>query len=600
MRYLIFLLLLASFSTPSFAQLPANMYADQAHAPFLYGVASGDPLTDRLIIWTKIEPDSGVSSISVDWEISTDTNFTNIVNSGTLVTDTAVDWTVKIDVDQLSPYTTYFYRFKDPNNNYSAVGRGKTAPTGNSVKHIRGAVASCSSVYSGFFNAYQRIAGRKDLDFVIHLGDYIYDFVDADEEVRVPTPYPAEPTTLQEWRDRHAYYLLDPDLRAARQTHSWMVIWDNHDLDKGGSSYFGSIQAFWEYLPIRKPNFFNGQQIYRSLSFGDLLDMIFIDIFVWRDIDQMPGGDPSILGTTQFNWLKSELATSTANWRIIGNQKMMGGWSVVGFPSWFPLGNGQVLDDKSWDGYDESRDSLLSYLESLGKPDVLVLSGDAHVSMATDLAIDPYDFTAYNGNTGQGAVAAEFLPTSINRGNLDEMGIFGFLLDLVETASETANPQHVYSDLVQHGYGILDIKEDSIVAEFWYSDILNQTTSESFERGMILRAGENHWARDFTSTPMPDKVDSSMVSPTFITAAPWESIIYPNPSQEGVFNVKLSKAEDYQFELIQIDGKSLNIPLTKINQQHYQLNIRHLSKGLYILKVSNNHGEYQSYKLVYE
>lgn len=596
----LFFCLFLFFTIAAQAQLPANIYADQAHAPFLYGVASGDPLTDRLIIWTKIEPDSGVASISVNWEIATDTTFSNLINSGSFTTDTSRDWTVKVDVDQLSPYTTYYYRFKSPSNSYSAVGRGKTAPTGNNVKHVRGAVASCSSVYSGFFNAYRRIAERSDLDFVIHLGDYIYDFVDEDEEVRVPTPYPTEPTNLQEWRDRHAYYLLDPDLRAARQAHSWMLIWDNHDIDRNGSSYFGSVQAFWEYLPIRKPNFLNGQQIYRTLGYGDLMDIIFIDILVWRDIDQMPGGGSSVLGTQQFNWLKNELATSTAKWKVIGNQKMMGGWSVLGFPSWFPLGNGQVLDPGSWDGYDEERDSLFSYLESLGKPDVLVLSGDAHVSMATDLALDPFDFLAYNSNTGAGAVAAEFLPTSISRGNLDEMGVTGFLLDLVEGASETANPQHVFSDLVQHGYGILDIKEDSIVAEFWYSDILSQTSSESFERGLILRTGDNHWARDFTAVPTPDKVDSTITDIQFSESSPWQSRIYPNPSQEGVFNIKFSKAADYQFELIQIDGKVLNTKLRKINAQHYQLDLHHLNRGIYIIKVSNEKGEYQSYKLVYE
>ncbi len=571
MRYIFLLLAGLLVFVELEAQLPANMYTDQVHAPFLHGVASGDPLSTRLVIWTKIEPDAGVSTMSVAWEVATDTAFNNIVNNGTFVTDTSRDWTVKIDVGQLSPYTTYYYRFKAPNNAFSAIGRGKTAPLGNNIKHLRGAVASCSSVYSGFFNAYQRIAERTDLDFVIHLGDYIYDFVDADEELRVPTPYPAVPSNLQEWRDRHAYYLLDSDLRAARQMHTWMVIWDNHDVDKNGSSYLASVQAFGEYLPIRQPDSSNIEQIYRRLSYGDLLDIIFIDILLWRDIDPFPTGGNSVLGTAQFNWLKGHLASSTAQWKLIANQKMMGGWSVVGFPNWFPLGNGQVLDPNGWDGYDEERDSLFNYLDSLGKPDVLILSGDAHVSMATDLAVDPFNFLAYNANTGEGAVAAEFLPTSISRGNLDEMGISGFLLALVEGASASVNPHHLFSDLTEHGYGILDIKEDSIVAEFWYSDILNQTNSESFERGMILRAGENHWVRDFNVAPLPDKVDSTVGSSIFRTAAPWKSKIYPNPSQDGVFNIQLSQAADYQIELMQVDGKALNGVIRKIHEGHYQL-----------------------------
>lgn len=575
------------------AQLPSNMYADNAHAPFLYGVASGDPLPNKVIIWTRIAPDSATAvPISIFWEMATDTAFTNIVNSGTFQTSAARDWTVKVDADLLTAYTTYYYRFRDPSNNYSSRGRTKTAPVGNAVGHVRAAVASCSSIYSGFFNAYRRIAARTDLDFVIHLGDYIYDFVDEDEEIRVPNPYPVPPNSLQEWRDLHSYYLLDPDFRAAKQEHPWIILWDNHDLDRNGSSYLGSVQAFMEYTPIRIPDTANVERIYRTFQYGNMIDLILADILVWRDIDTLSGGGLSILGNTQYQWLTNELSSSTATWKLLGNQKMMGGWSVAGFPSWFPLGNGQVLDPNSWDGYDQERDVLLSFILNNGINNVAVLSGDAHVSMATELSIDPYDFLTYNSSTGQGSIAVEFLPTSISRGNLDEMGISGFFLNLVIGASDLANPHHFFSNLTKHGYGLLDIKSDSIVAEFWYSNILAQTSTESFEKGLVLKNGENHWRRVFNTTAMPPKPDTTVITSTEPFVQGDKNLhVFPNPSNKGLFEVTWSANQALSSARITVyamDGKVLECKWVEKAKNHVLVDISNFPNGIYVLKIQQD------------
>ena len=130
-----------------------------------------------------------------------------------------------------------------------------------------------------FFNAYQRIAERDDLDLVIHLGDYIYDFVDEDEQVRVPDPYPTVPENLDEWRDRHQYYLLDPNLRAARQNHPWAQIWDNHDVKR--TDFEPGMQAFYDWTPLRQVNEDAPERIYRKLAFGGLVDLMFMDILLF-------------------------------------------------------------------------------------------------------------------------------------------------------------------------------------------------------------------------------------------------------------------------------------------------------------------------------
>ena len=587
-----------------FAQFPSNMYPDP-NAPFIYGVASGDPLSDRVIIWTKVEPTiPNPASITLDWEVAKDQNFFQIVQNGTINADASTNWTVQIDVDGLQPHATYFYRFTDSNGARSVVGRTRTAPTGGSVDHIRMAVGSCSSVFSGFFNAYQRIAEREDLDVVIHLGDYIYDTVDEDEEVRIPIPYPSVPNSLEEWRDRHEYYLMDPDLREARRMHPWIALWDNHDIDGSGASYLGSIQAFQEYLPIRRPDSADVEKIYRKLSYGDILDIFVADILLYRNQDVISGNDYSILGDTQYNWLTNELLTSTAQWKIVANQNMMCGWSVVGFPSWFPLGNGSVLDETTWDGFDVARDQFLDFLSDNDIDNVLVLSGDSHVSIAADLSVDPYDGAVYDGDDGDGSVAVEFLPTSISRGNLDEMGISSILIPVVESASELANPNHVYTDYEQHGYGIVNIKPDTLTAEFWYSDILSLSNTESMGAGVFVKDNVNHWERVQIALPTPPKeipYDTTTVNTGIQTILGGEYVeafnVYPNPSS-GIFTIEmaLNMTDDIAVQIIEPSTgrvlKTENIgEISEKTPQKFTIDIYDMPTANYMIRLLGEHVE---------
>lgn len=595
------------FTGVTLAQLPANMYTDVAYAPFLYGVASFDPTDNQVIIWTHITPDNSSQTVlSIDWEVATDTNFLNVVQSGTMTTDATKDWTIAVDVSNLDAYTTYYYRFRASNGNYTRIGRTRTAPSisgASNVNHIRMAVASCSSVFSGFFNSYQQIAQRLDLDVVLHLGDYIYDFVDPDEEIRVPTPYPTTPTTKQEWRARHQYYLTDPDLRLVRQMHPWIVTWDNHDTDYKGSATQAveSREAFLEYVPMRLSTPTDTKKIYRKFSYGSLVDIFMIDILLHRNIDNLPSGDPSILGTTQYNWLTTALQNSTAKWKLIGNQKMMCGWSVANIPTFFPvtIGNGSVLDTKSWDGFDAARDRLLDFIENNNIDNVMVLSGDAHVSMASDLHQAPTG-SAYNGNTGNGSVAVEFLPTSITRGNFDEMGYPGWVVSAVEGYMASANPNQVFSNIVDHGYGILDIKSDSAIAEFWYMDILNATSTQTFERGLLLKDAENHWHRTALNTPTSPKDYNQTITDQKRIDVAQKDIewgVFPNPSN-GQFSLsfKLSTTQDISIDILELaTGKLVQSILNRSfegkQKQRIKLDVQNLPAGSYYLRLKGERVE---------
>ena len=188
----LFLLLLLLLHCELNAQtMPPNIYADSAHAPFLHGVASFDPTATKVILWTKVDPGINSGPMTLTWEVFEDAALTQQLGTGTAIAASNTDWTAKADVDFPSAGQFYWYRWSDGQGHFSPVGRTKTAQ--GAVGQVRLAVMSCSSVYSGYFNAYQRVANRNDLDLVVHLGDYIYDFVDADEQVRVPSPAPVDP-----------------------------------------------------------------------------------------------------------------------------------------------------------------------------------------------------------------------------------------------------------------------------------------------------------------------------------------------------------------------------------------------------------------------
>ena len=232
---------------------------DPDYKPFYHGVASGDPLADRVIIWTRVTPEtSPMAPVDVHWQVATDSGMTHVVQSGVFTTDAERDYTVKVDVTDLAPYTTYYYHFSALNAT-SITGRTRTAPTADEADRLRFAVVSCSNYQAGYFSAYRKIAERADLDAVIHLGDYIYEYSASGEDFygnedlrqnRSHLP-DKEIVTLDDYRTRYSQYRLDPDLRAVHQQHPFIAVWDDHEstndsYEDGAQNHQSETEGPWE------------------------------------------------------------------------------------------------------------------------------------------------------------------------------------------------------------------------------------------------------------------------------------------------------------------------------------------------------------------
>ncbi|MBC7530931.1 MAG: alkaline phosphatase D family protein [Oligoflexus sp.] len=457
---------------------------------FAYGVASGDPLQDRVILWTHVG-DLGDEFVSVEWQVALDPYFVEVVSVGELIAKADHDYTVKVDAILPIPGTTYYYRFR-AHGYWSPVGRTRTAPVNSD--HLRIAVASCSSIWSGYFNSYALLARRADLDLVVHCGDYTYDCVDKDElrNLSYLAKNQQEPVSLEDRRQRYRYYRLDPHLRAAHQQHPWAVIWDNHDICTLARRA-DSIQAFFEWLPVR--SYPQTDRIYRSLDFGDLLKVVLLDTRHIGRNQAIPGtNDLSILGEEQFKWLKDELKNSQSKWTVIVNQVLMSPLNALG----------KVLAPDAWGGYPKDRERLLKFIIDEGIKNTIVVSGDAHFSFACNLEVD-----------GK-AAGVEFLPTSITRGNLDEtLGSFlGTLLKgTFEAAIKLCNPSTRYFESEAHGYGIVDIKASDANCEFWYVDHRELCNIETCSKALNVEAGANYFTLENAPVSNP-KLERPRLAPS--------------------------------------------------------------------------------------
>ena len=331
---------------------------------FAHGVASGDPLSDRVILWTRLSTEA-TGEVQVVWEVSSRPDFTSIVRSGSTATSTTRDMTVKVDVTGLLPGTSYWYRFQ-ANGNVSASGRTRTLPTG-SVAQVRLAVFSCANHPAGYFNAYADAAARTDLDATVHLGDYIYEYgaggyatQSASALGRAPQPA-TEILSLADYRARHAQYKTDPDLQALHAAAPMIAVWDDHEVTNdaytdGAENHQASegsfaarkaaaLQAYHEWMPTRvgaAPDV-----IYRSFDFGSLMSLHMLDTRVVGRALQLdyanylkPNGldaaafaadmtkPRELLGSTQTTWLQQRLAASQATWQVLGQQVLMGRMNI--------------------------------------------------------------------------------------------------------------------------------------------------------------------------------------------------------------------------------------------------------------------------------
>lgn len=336
---------------------------------FQHGVASGDPDDTSLVIWTRVS--GAIDAVSVNWQVATESEFRNVVASGSTVTSHSQDFTVKVVVDELEPGRPYFYRF-EADGIRSPVGRTKTLPVGH-VERMVLAVASCSNFPFGYFNAYEVIANDPDVDLVVHLGDYIYEYgrddYGGETGKRIGRNHlpPHEATTLTDYRERYAQYRTDPGSLAMHARHPLIVIWDdhesannpwmhgaeNHQANEGDWSArrAASLQAFFEWLPVRDPEEGGRREDYwRHFKYGDLMSLITLEsrhtgrslqIEMDDHIGRLNNEDDaqafieSVVGAADRNLLSSDMeqfladalsesAAASRRWRVIGNQSVMG------------------------------------------------------------------------------------------------------------------------------------------------------------------------------------------------------------------------------------------------------------------------------------
>jgi len=478
---------------------------------FQHGVASGDPLSDRVILWTRVTRPAD-EAVPVRWIIAADPELRRIVNQGVVTALPQRDHTVKVDALGLSPGRTYYYRFAAAGQE-SPLGRTRTLPE-HTVAKLRFAVVSCSNLPFGYFNAYARISERDELDAVLHLGDYFYEYApgeygDGAQFGRAHLPA-KETVTLADYRTRHAQYKSDQDLQQAHRQHPWICVWDDHEsannswrdgaenhnpeLDEGNwpSRRAAALQAYHEWLPIREQPSANGPFIYRSFRFGQLADLIMLDTRLYgrsRQLDDrndksgLADETRTILGFDQQAWLAEQLRASVRNgitWRLLGQQLMFG----------------QLVDDDhvllnldQWDGYPRSRALILDQLAQEHIDNVVILTGDIHTAWAMDITPDPFS-SAYDPATGRGSLAVELVTTSVT--SPGPKGEAGELKDREKTIVET-RPHIRYVNLREHGYLLLDIDAERTRGEFWFVDsIVQQGGGERLAAAYVTEQGANH------------------------------------------------------------------------------------------------------------
>lgn len=486
MKYLILITFIAGILSceskretyPPLREVTASLY-DPTLKPFYHGVASGDPLHDRVIIWTRVTPDDSLPSINVRWQISEDQNFVTIVASDSLTTSPAHDYTVKVDVTGLQPDKFYYYRFFALGKT-SAAGRTKTTPV-TAKDSLKFAVVSCSNWEFGYFNAYSRIA-EKDVDAVLHLGDYIYEYASGrygDTTIGRFNLPKHEIISLHDYRTRHAQYRLDQGLRQVSMAHPFITIWDDHEFAnnvyaQGAQNHQPETEgdfaarkaaaktAYYEWMPIRE-----SEKLYRTFSYGDLAQLIMLDERIEGrqippDTITLAAEERTMLGADQLTWFEKQLE-STATWKVIGNQVI---FSDILLHAVYP-NMPRNLD--SWDGYVAEKKKIKEFILQNRIKNVVFLTGDTHASWAIEVATDIT-------KTYQ-PFAIEFGTTSVSSANDNEYHATD-TVEMMEKALLKTNPHIKYLNDRDHGYMILTLYPTKAKAQWYFVKTLREINRE--------------------------------------------------------------------------------------------------------------------------
>ncbi|MFF5970088.1 alkaline phosphatase D family protein [Streptomyces sp. NPDC012769] len=525
---------LTAAATPALVgAAPPALQAAEAPA-FLHGIASGDPLPDGVMLWTRVTPTAAAvpgsgsgPDITVGWEVAEDRAFTRTVAQGSVTATAASDHTVKVDVRGLRPATAHWFRFT-AGAVVSSVGRTRTTPAPDATApRVRFGVVSCANWEAGYFSAYRHLAARADLDAIVHLGDYLYEFATG---VAPEPPYvvrrhepPHETVSLADYRIRHATHKTDADLQALHAAHPVIAVWDDHefanDAWSGGAENHtpgaegewaarvaAAKQAYFEWMPVRAST---EGTVYRRLRFGRLADLHLLDLRSFRSQQVTTGSgsvdDPerTITGRAQLDWLKTGLAGSNATWQLVGSSVMIAPFAfgsllpsllaplteMLGLPQ-----QGVAYNTDQWDGYTDDRRELLAHLTQRSIRNTVFLTGDIHMAWANDVPVNAATYPLSR------SAATEFVVTSVTSDNFDEtLRVPPGTTSLAAAAAIRAANRHVkWLDMDNHGYGVLDVTpEHSQMDYFTISDKTQPNATTTWARSYRTRNGTQRVERVF-------------------------------------------------------------------------------------------------------
>lgn len=464
---------------------------------FEHGVASGDPLQDAVLLWTRVTPgDLGADGVEVFMEIARDPDFRQRIAAAWFMTEAQRDYTLTVDASALESGTTHYYRFYALGR-VSPTGRTRTAG-GPGTSRVRLAACACSNYGHGYLHAYRFIAQRPDLDAVLHLGDYLYEYANEGEGRTYGTAReldpPHEVTTLEDYRLRYAHYRRDPDLQELHRQHPMIHVWDDHEFANdpllGGADNHqedegdwearkeSALQAYAEWMPTRLRD---GNAIFRALDFG-LVQLLMLDRqrrFLWPAPE-----DNHYLGREQADWLLEQLAEVSAPWLIFGQGSTFAPRSADG------------IGGSSWDP--DSRQEVLDAVARSNAKSFVVLTGDIHRFDALDIVGDP---SRYDPTTGAGSVGVEWIAGSISSPG--------------STSDYDAIPQHRWSNGQDRGYCIIDVTAERAQADFYgFFDLLKLLPEPPVEvalRCFVCRAGANHLEE--ATAPVETAADAPALAP---------------------------------------------------------------------------------------
>ncbi|MFF8936172.1 alkaline phosphatase D family protein [Streptomyces paradoxus] len=522
----------AVLAGPLAATLPARA-VDQAPA-FLHGVASGDPLPDGVLLWTRVTPvpeaipGSGAGpDTEVSWVVAEDKAFTTVVAKGSTTATAASDHTVKADVRGLRPGTDYWFRFSAGGTD-SPTARTRTAPAHDAaVPGLRFGVVSCANWEAGYFSSYRHLAARGDLDAWLHLGDYIYEYGTGEYGTRGKVVRPHAPAheivTLADYRTRHARYKTDPDLQALHATAPVVAIWDDHefanDAFSGGAENHtegaegawsarqaAAKQAYFEWMPVRPAI---AGTTYRRLRFGKLADLSLLDLRSFRSQQVKVGNgevddpDRTLTGRAQLDWLKAGLKSSDTTWRLVGNSVMISPFAIgslsadllkplaklLGLPQ-----EGLALNTDQWDGYTDDRREILAHLRTNAIRNTVFLTGDIHMAWANDVPVDAGTYPL------SPSAATEFVVTSVTSDNLDDIVKVpqGTVSAVAAPVIRAANRHVHWVDTDRHGFGVLDITAERAQMDYYVvSDRTKRDATAKWSRSYRTRSGTQKVERSY-------------------------------------------------------------------------------------------------------